>query len=91
MAKKRERYTVVCPLCQAVIANQSKRLVKLIGSVNTYSVLMPSLKRFGVWVFFFTQERMKALIYWQILCYKSVKSVHELCILIAYPTISRGG
>lgn len=53
MAKKRERYTVVCPLCQAVIANQSKRLVKLIGSVNTYSVLMPSLKRFGVWVFFF--------------------------------------
>lgn len=57
MAKKRERYTVVCPLCQAVIANQSKRLAKLIGSVNTGSVLMQSLKRFGVCFFFFLHKK----------------------------------
>lgn len=45
---------VYYPLCQAVIANQSRRLVvSLIGSVNTDSALMSSLNRTLIYSFFY--------------------------------------
>lgn len=76
---KKERFIIVYSVCQAVTATQSRRLVvKLIGSVNTGSALMSSLKRrfLNFFPFFFFYKRMKTPIYWQI----SPMEMSKLCM-----------